>query len=111
MTNSGNLVDQVPVGLGVRSMTYIPTTKQFAGANPGNLTTLLFFARNGTLVNSIDLSPTGIDEIFAITFFNSGRTPGGEFLLLSSPVTHQGFVIDSAGTVLKQLTTRQPSGL
>jgi hypothetical protein len=108
--NSGNLVDQVPVGLGLRSMTYIPTTKQFAGANPGNLTTLLFFARNGTLVNSIDLSPTGIDEIFAITFFNSGRTPGGEFLLLSSPVTHQAFVIDSAGAVLKQFDYKTALG-
>ena len=110
--NSGNLVDQVPVGVGLLSMTYIPTTKQFAGASPaGNLTTLLFFARNGTLVNSLDLSPTGIDGIFGITFFDSGSTPGGEFLLLSSPVTHQAFVINSAGTVLKQFDYKTALGV
>jgi len=108
--NSGNLVEQVPVGVGLLSMPYVPTTKQFAGANPNNLTTLLFFTRNGTLANSIDLSPTGIDGIFAITFFNSGRTPGGEFLLLSSPVTHQAFVINSAGTVLKQFDYKTALG-
>jgi hypothetical protein len=108
--NGGNLVEQVPVGLGLRAMTYIPTTKQFAGANPGNLTTLLFFARSGTLVNSMDLSPTGIDGIFGITFFNSATTPGGEFLLLSSPVTHQVFVINSTGTVLKQFDYKTALG-
>lgn len=109
--NSGNLVEQIPVGVGLFSMTYIPTTRQFAGSSPGNLTTLLFFARNGTLVNSIDLSPTGIDAIFGIAFFNSGRTPGGEFLLLSSAVTHQAFVINSAGTVLKHFDYKTTLGV
>ena len=108
--NSGNLVEQVPVGIGLLAMTYIPTTKQFAGAHPGNLTTLLFFARNGTLVNSIDLSSTGIDGIFGITFFNSATTPGGKFLLLSSPVTHQAFVINSTGTVLMQFDYKTALG-
>ena len=102
--NSGNLVDQVPVGVDLLAMAYIPTTKQFAGANPwgGNPTILLFFASDGALINSINLSPIGIDGIFGLTFFPSGVSSGGEFLLLSSPNTHQAFVIDSAGKLLKR---------
>jgi len=36
--------------------------------------------------------------------------PGGEFLLLSSAVTHQAFVINSTGTLLKQFDYKTALG-
>ena len=100
--NTGNLVEQVPVGFGLRAMTYIPTRKQFAGAGPADPTTLLTIARDGTLVNSIDLASIGIDAIFGAAFFNPLHPSGGEFLLLSSPATHKAFVIDFTGQLLRE---------
>ncbi len=104
--NSGNLVDQVPVGSGLRAMDYIPTTKQFAARSGGSPTTLLFFSRAGALVNSIDLSATGIDAIQGIAFFNPSDPTGGEFLLLSSVTTHQMFVVDFNGNLRAQFDYR-----
>jgi len=108
--NQGNLTEQVPVGFGLFAMTYVPTTKQFVGAKQGDLTTLLFVARDGTPVNSIDLTPIGIDQITAITFFNPNHPTGGEFLLFGSPDTHQAFVIDFTGKLLQQFDYKNALG-
>lgn len=108
--DQGSLTEQVPVGFGIFAMTYVPTRKQFVGAKQGDLTTLLFVARDGTPVNSIDLAPIGIDGITAITFFNPNHPSGGELLLFGSPDTHQAFVIDFTGKLLQQFDYKTALG-
>jgi hypothetical protein len=109
--NSGTLVDQVPVGLNLVAMAYIPTTKQFVGTRPGLPTTLLFFSRTGGLVNTIDVSGTGIDAVTGIAFFNPSHPSGGEFLLLSSVNTHQAFVVDFTGGFIQQFDYKDKLGV
>jgi len=109
--NGGNLVDQIPAGFNIRALSYIPTTRQFAARRPGAPKTLLFIDRAGVLVNSIDLSASGIDGINGIAFFNPSDPSGGELLISSTRLTHQMFVFDLNGAVHAQFDYRTSLGV
>ncbi len=109
--NSGNLVDRVPVRFNLLAMDFIPTRKVFVARRRSEPTTLVFFSRAGALLNSIDLTSTGIDQIRAIAFFNPNDPTGGNFLISSSGATHQMFVIDSTGAVRAQFDYQAKLGV
>jgi len=109
--NVGNLVDQVPVPFNIRALSYIPTTKQFVARRPAAPTTLLFFDRTGALINSIDISASGLDGINGIAFFNPDDPSGGELLISSTRLTHQMFVFDLTGALRAQFDYRASLGV
>ncbi len=114
--NSGNLVSQIDLsGVGrPLDISYIPTMREFAVrvSGVGESRRLHLVSRDtGAVMGTIDLSPTGINAVVGVAFFNPAHPSGGQFLVIDSRSTDRAIITDFEGNLLDEFNYRSGLGL
>ena len=115
--HAGAVVERIniaAIGAPGSAFTYIPTTREFAVRVATSPSKLKILTRAGTLAREIDLSPTGLNFIGAVAYFNPSHPSGGQFLIAGSPFFGDGtraIVTDFNGNLISEFDYRDALGL